>query len=261
MELGTHAGTSFLAFCQAVRALGLDTRCYAVDTWQGDAHTLSYNEDVYQSLAAYHGRRYSGFSKLIRSTFDQALDLVEDGSVDLLHVDGLHTYEAVRHDFESWLPKLSPRAVVLFHDTNIRGGDFGVFKFWDEMTRSYPNHFGFMHCYGLGVLGVGTELPPPVQNFFAMSRTTVGARMIRDIYVRLGSHCSATVVHAFVQEAARKALAAPTEAERINAVHELQQSDYITLRLTGELVETFLGLLLDGRIGIPDAWGLSQLRA
>lgn len=158
VELGTHNGVSYAAFCEAVLREGIGARCVAIDTWQGDEHAGFYGDDVLAELRRFHDARYGGFSTLHRSRFDAALDTVADGSIDLLHIDGRHRYEDAREDFESWRPKLSSRAVVLFHDTNERHGDFGVWRLWGELAAAYP-HFEFLHAHGLGVLaaGAGTE--------------------------------------------------------------------------------------------------------
>jgi hypothetical protein len=156
VELGAYSGISYLAFCQNIRARDLPTRCVAVDTWQGDEHAGFYGDTIYEELKSNHDVLYGHFSSLLRKRFEDAVDDFADLSIDLLHIDGLHTYEAVRHDFETWLPKLSPRAVVLFHDTAVRDSDFGVFRFWDEVTQHYPG-FSFDHSHGLGVLFVGGE--------------------------------------------------------------------------------------------------------
>lgn len=161
VELGTGGGVSYSAFCQAVVRGGLDTRCYAIDTWPDVPDAKLCGEEIFENLKRFHDRRYSGFSALIRGSFDEALDFFADRTVDLLHIDGSPTHEAVRHNFESWKPKLSDRGVVLFHNTNKRDADFGVWSLWPELCNQFPN-FEFLHGNGLGVLAVGGDIPLPV---------------------------------------------------------------------------------------------------
>lgn len=168
VELGTHKGDSYMAFCQAVSRFGLSTRCCAVDHWQGDQTTGEYDEGVYDDLKVVHDPAYSSFSRLLKTTFTAALSEFPDGSVDILHIDGTHTYEAVQADFRSWLPKLSRRGVVLLHDVVAYLEGFGVWRLWEELSADYPSLL-FAHSAGLGVLAVGDEAPEPLRSLCSAS--------------------------------------------------------------------------------------------
>ena len=154
VELGTHKGLSFLTFCESIKENKLSSNAYAIDTWKGDHQAGYYGDEIYNELKEYVDENYFGFAHLLRKTFDEASYEFENNSVDLLHIDGLHTYEAVKHDFEVWFPKLSDKAVVIFHDTSETKDDFGVYKFWNEILKNYPG-FEFKFWHGLGVLLVG----------------------------------------------------------------------------------------------------------
>jgi glycosyltransferase involved in cell wall biosynthesis len=186
VELGTEAGVSYCAFCQAISYLNLPTACYAVDTWEGDQHTGAYGSEVYENLVNYHQPRYSSFSRLVKTTFDKAVEHFSNGSIDLLHIDGYHTYEAVKHDFYTWLPKLSERGLVLLHDTNVHEMDFGVWRLWEELKEQYPS-FSILDSHGLGVLVVGSDLPKAIRWLTGVETTHVEeAKLIRAFFARQG---------------------------------------------------------------------------
>lgn len=150
-EVDIHQGLSYCAFCQAVKECG-------------------------------------GFSRLIKSNFDDALDSFDDRTFDLLHIDGLHDYDAVKQNFEKWLPKLTDRGLVLFHDINVRERECTVWKFWQEVKPAFP-HFEFAHSQGLGVLAVGKNYPEPLNKLFRCSAEE--ATKIRTFFGALGARLEA----------------------------------------------------------------------
>jgi len=184
VELGTYTGFSYLAICQAIKQLGYEAKCFAVDTWQGDEHTGHYGDEIFEKLRTQHDESYGSFSSLLRMTFDQALEQFEPGSVDLLHIDGLHTYEAVKHDYESWLPKMSRNGVILFHDTHIRDEGFGVWKLWDELAQAYPS-ITFTHSAGLGCLFVGGDIDPDKLKFLESEKEV---ELTKALFTALGEN-------------------------------------------------------------------------
>ncbi len=186
VELGTHTGYSFFAFCQAAKALGLDTELYAIDTWEGDVHAGSYDNGVFESVRDILERDYPGRAHMVRATFDDARAEFPDGSVDLVHVDGRHFYDDVRHDVETYLSALSDRGVMILHDIQVHERDFGVHHYWEELQEKYDT-FGFTHCNGLGVVAVGPNAPAKVRALTQLTSESELAELVRAAYARLGA--------------------------------------------------------------------------
>jgi predicted O-methyltransferase YrrM len=81
--------------------------------------------------------------------------------IDLLFIDGDHTYEGVKADFEKYLPLVKKGGLIAFHDIldtpEHRAQNCYVAKFWEEIKQQHE-HKEFvsqpLNWGGIGVLKV-----------------------------------------------------------------------------------------------------------
>jgi spermidine synthase len=69
---------------------------------------------------------------------------------DVIFIDGDHSYEGVKRDFENSLPLLSEGGSVIFHDINSRGCE-GVVRFWNEIKNDACVQFVSSQTCGIGI--------------------------------------------------------------------------------------------------------------
>ena len=118
--------------------------------------------------------------------FLDARECFADEAIDLLHIDGYHTYEAVTEDFENWLPKMSQTGVIMLHDINVHERNFGVWRLWEDLKTRYPA-FGVSHSHGLGVIYVGRQTSPIAQIFQILHKNAQYGTLAQLYFESLGS--------------------------------------------------------------------------
>lgn len=152
VELGTFFGCSYFSMLQAIKDNGWDTELHAVDHFKGDTNMPGYEklpvEKTFKGILEQIRPQKSRF-KVHKKSFDAALKQFDDNSLDILLIDGDHRYDAVKHDFEVWRPKLKKNGIVIFHDTNVLNqATFGVNAFFNELKCA---KVAIANKYGLGL--------------------------------------------------------------------------------------------------------------
>lgn len=120
VEIGSYLGRSTIFFALALAQVSPSGCVTAVDPHTGDRQqlqTLSTDHLATFDLFRQHCRA-AGVEHLIEPRVANSLDVAADWSrpVDLLYVDGWHSYDAVIADGEAWLTHLAPGGVVVFDD-------------------------------------------------------------------------------------------------------------------------------------------------
>jgi predicted O-methyltransferase YrrM len=94
---------------------------------------------------------------------DLLLKLLPDDykRIDILFIDGDHSYAGVRKDFETYYPWVQDGGIIGFHDiikpetSKSNKEPVGVRTFWTELKKQYPNYKEYVKCpphRGIGVI-------------------------------------------------------------------------------------------------------------
>lgn len=111
VEIGSYLGASscFLGLGASRNRSTL----YCVDTWMND----SMSEGIKDTWSSFI-KNTEDFKNLIRPLKGRSQEISQSFSpkIDLLFIDGDHSYKSVRQDVESWLPKLKNSGIIIMHD-------------------------------------------------------------------------------------------------------------------------------------------------
>lgn len=95
---------------------------YCVDTWKGNKNVawhakLAAEYDLFSTFT-YNVDLYGG-SEIVKPLVMDSLSaakIFKNNSCDLIFIDGDHSYEGIKSDIESWLPKLRKGGLLCGHD-------------------------------------------------------------------------------------------------------------------------------------------------
>ncbi len=74
---------------------------------------------------------------------------------DYIYLDGDHSYEGVKNDFEMFWPKLNKGGFMAIHDIGSPDKDgnvYGTRKYWKEISKEYKVALQFIEDPGLGIV-------------------------------------------------------------------------------------------------------------
>ena len=162
-EIGTFRGGTFYLWCKAATE---DATLISIDlpskSWDGE---FSYaRRSFYQEFSKSPEQKlhFLAADSHRKSTQEMLSDLLKSKQLDFLFIDGDHSYEGAKADFDLYKPFVRPGGIVVFHDILPRAEfpNIEVYRLWDELKTQYPyqeiiaQEGEFSNFIGIGVIWI-----------------------------------------------------------------------------------------------------------
>jgi hypothetical protein len=142
VEIGSAWGKSTIALARGSKRARREP-VHAIDLHTGDPWYLDeagIDGKPFSSLAGFRDniRRFQvqDWAIPIVATSMEAAATVDIGPIRLLYIDGLHSYEGVSADIETWVPRVIPGGLIVFDDYANKNPGVGVRAAVDGLVSS-----------------------------------------------------------------------------------------------------------------------------
>ena len=113
-EIGCYVGDSTEIFLERVKW------CFCIDPWkngydQNDGASEGIEMSIVEKQFNQLRDRFNNITKL-KCRSDEAVNIIPDGELDMVYIDGLHTYEGVKNEIKLYLPKIKKGGWICGHD-------------------------------------------------------------------------------------------------------------------------------------------------
>lgn len=150
VEIGTAMGGALFCFTKLAspnsRIVGIDIGGYR--TWKVPIYQAFARETQNLHLLRFDSHHPETLQKL--------REILQGEPINFLFIDGDHSFEGVKRDFEMYAPLVAKGGIIAFHDIvpGPRKNVGGVPEFWKELKTRFP-HEEFVENWNQGGMGIG----------------------------------------------------------------------------------------------------------
>lgn len=132
VEIGVYEGVNTITIAKVIAA---GAKLYGIDPFFKGGLGICYHQLIAQRGLSRHGLQKK--VELIPKLSFEAVHLVP-ALVDFIFIDGDHSYEGIRRDWEDWSGKVKPSGIIALHDTSVPSHDpavaqLGSYRFYQDV--------------------------------------------------------------------------------------------------------------------------------
>jgi hypothetical protein len=141
VEIGCWKGRTTSVLAVAERVICIDSWIYDInfknDIWFDVYREYSKNENILEEFKK-NLSMFNNIDIIIGESHDVA-NQVLNNAVDLLVIDGDHSYDGIKGDLELYFPKLKNKGIIFCHDYGDTGVDRAIHEFIKQKNLNISN--------------------------------------------------------------------------------------------------------------------------